>query len=931
MNASMARLRIEFQGVETVVPLNRDTVTVGRSNRADIALPDPALAPLHFRVDRKDGRFRLKDDGSGSGTRVNGRPVYAAGLNHGDEIEAGGLRCWFLEEDSPPPEPAEAPAPPRRAGGGSRAALYAAIGGGAIAVIAVLYVLSLGPSESDANDLWRRANDALRAATEQPASAAASLEAARDALAAIPEKSRVGRTAAATLAEVERALGEMRLVEESIGRLPGLPPAEADELMARLVAKKPGAHAAVAARIVEAEKAWRRGHEERVARQIADAEAAASAELSSRRFGEALRIWRDLKSSDYAVTSRAAKGVAEVEAAAEADYRALLRLAEKSESVDARIDLLEASRATFRGTPLAEDLEVRISSLRARRLERDMVTLEEPEKPKETPKPAPEPGAAEEPEAARPYADPPEVAALVAARRYAEAAGRLQELSKHPLAPVRLEELTLLAGLCADLVAAVKARPGEFTGIPLPHGVGRGDAAGADERELAIRTPAGETRYAWSALPAAAFPRLFRIAGIEAADRLAVGLFLDEAGLAEEAEQAYVAFFRGGRDLPAIQRVLARRRRVEGPFELFRDRLVAPSQKEEVLLRERIAKLGKQAASSDARTREEAFAELETLGGKAHATLLDALRARRKAVAEELESGRAFSPSHAVSVLGPMLEERRAEALRFILDPARYPYPNKSDAAQAEAERLVNLVRDVYDRPFDILKEKSETAREREEELKRLDERVAKLDPDDQPALAAAIEAIQRRLDMKRLPIDGKDRDRIEHNVAVESYNRALKGTTADEEERANVAAVNDYRWMMGLHALKIDERLVRGARKHSIEMRQLGYFAHESPTPALASPGHRARREGYGGGVGENIAQGPTTGQQAFDGWFHSSGHHRNMLMPGWTEMGCGQSGRAYWTQLFGALTGKSLDEPKVPPDPDPPGQSGNGRPPPE
>ena len=68
--------------------------------------------------------------------------------------------------------------------------------------------------------------------------------------------------------------------------------------------------------------------------------------------------------------------------------------------------------------------------------------------------------------------------------------------------------------------------------------------------------------------------------------------------------------------------------------------------------------------------------------------------------------------------------------------------------------------------------------------------------------------------------------------------------------------------------------------------------------------------------------------GRAAFWQWFRSSGHHRAMLQPGHTEMGCGSEKHHWWTQLFGSLTGKSLDPPRVPPDPDPPGQSGNGDP---
>jgi hypothetical protein len=102
------------------------------------------------------------------------------------------------------------------------------------------------------------------------------------------------------------------------------------------------------------------------------------------------------------------------------------------------------------------------------------------------------------------------------------------------------------------------------------------------------------------------------------------------------------------------------------------------------------------------------------------------------------------------------------------------------------------------------------------------------------------------------------------------------------------------------------------------------------SPSPGLASPGRRAQREGYGPGVGENIAQGPASAKAAFDGWYHSSGHHRNMLNRGWTEMGTGKYG-TLWTQVFGAMTGRVIRDldPLPPPTPDTLPEPADGPPP--
>ncbi|MGH7162909.1 MAG: CAP domain-containing protein, partial [Planctomycetota bacterium] len=352
----------------------------------------------------------------------------------------------------------------------------------------------------------------------------------------------------------------------------------------------------------------------------------------------------------------------------------------------------------------------------------------------------------------------------------------------------------------------------------------------------------------------------------------------------------------------------------------------------EILLRERVEELARAARSSDPRRRGEAQDALERIGEPAAESLRDALRVRRDAVQAELRAHRAFARDRAVALLGAELAARRKEALDFILDAGRYPYPATGEEPQEEVERLISLVRAIWLDPYARLVHSSDKAAALDAELSALDERLARVDPDSRPARPAIVEEIALRVDMKRLALDKSDKDRIAYNAAVEAYNRDLAGTTADDEERANVGAVNEYRWMMGLHSFKLDERLVRAARKHSIEMRQLGYFDHPSPTPGLRTPGERAKREGYGGGVGENIARGPATGREAFEGWFRSSGHHRNMVQPRWTEMGCGAALRHWWTQLFGSLTGRSLDPPKVPPDPDPPGTSGNGRPaPPE
>ena len=102
---------------------------------------------------------------------------------------------------------------------------------------------------------------------------------------------------------------------------------------------------------------------------------------------------------------------------------------------------------------------------------------------------------------------------------------------------------------------------------------------------------------------------------------------------------------------------------------------------------------------------------------------------------------------------------------------------------------------------------------------------------------------------------------------------------------------------MFGLRPVEVEEALIQAARKHSDDMRVERYFDHTSRDGR--TPDQRCAAEGarYSG---ENIAMGYKTGAEAFDGWYRSSGHHRNILTAGHRKIGVGRSG-LYWTQDFG------------------------------
>lgn len=136
------------------------------------------------------------------------------------------------------------------------------------------------------------------------------------------------------------------------------------------------------------------------------------------------------------------------------------------------------------------------------------------------------------------------------------------------------------------------------------------------------------------------------------------------------------------------------------------------------------------------------------------------------------------------------------------------------------------------------------------------------------------------------------------HTREVLAVNARLAAQLQPEEARA-VLALNLTRNLLGLSALSIDLRLCETARDHSADMQRLNFFAHESPVEGKKTPWDRAKRFGTTAS-GENIAMGYHDGKAVNMGWFHSPGHHKNMLGKGHTRVGMGQAG-SYFTELFG------------------------------
>jgi len=100
------------------------------------------------------------------------------------------------------------------------------------------------------------------------------------------------------------------------------------------------------------------------------------------------------------------------------------------------------------------------------------------------------------------------------------------------------------------------------------------------------------------------------------------------------------------------------------------------------------------------------------------------------------------------------------------------------------------------------------------------------------------------------------------------------------------------------------DDNLAMAAYLHSFDMTTHQFFSHTGSDGS--TPGDRITREGYRWATyGENIAVGYPTVSAVIQGWLGSEGHCRNIMNPGFREIGAayaegsymGSPAARYWT----------------------------------
>jgi len=141
----------------------------------------------------------------------------------------------------------------------------------------------------------------------------------------------------------------------------------------------------------------------------------------------------------------------------------------------------------------------------------------------------------------------------------------------------------------------------------------------------------------------------------------------------------------------------------------------------------------------------------------------------------------------------------------------------------------------------------------------------------------------------------------------------ALSPEDLSQQARRVLELTNQERSKAGLVWLQWNDILAATANDYARDLVSRRYFSHTSLEGTM--PWDRAKAHGYptyGWGscyVGENLAQGFATPEDAMKGWLASESHKANLLKPEYRELGVGvvadASGRKTWVQNFGSRPG--------------------------
>jgi uncharacterized protein YkwD len=890
----MAFLKVYVQGTERTVFLGDAPLVIGRDAHCDIPIPDVKISRRHCVIEPLGhGAWRVRDLDSGNGTRVNGREVRSHDLAREDVVEVGDAKVLFAGEAAAvvaaPAPAAAAPAPrepARRRAAPRRIPVAYWLGGGGLAIGALVLLLvmhGLGGKErkDPAEEGEYRGVMEARADAER-------VKFGEMFLARYPRSAHSDDVRAAVDAARGRlSRGEAPGGYDPRGEIKGLRPAEAAaKLEKMLVEASEDRRPAIRAALEEQRGALGSAREGFFAERLAEFRQ----QVEAGEYARAREIWFFLRGEpdwepippEYA--SKIVDANRELGNAAAAERSRLLEEEARYEAAHdfARArELLTEALPRFKGTGVDGSLRERLDSL-----ERAL---------KAGPSALPPAQSLVRVDARQ------RMAALLATfeqRDFAAAASGLRGLAEdaRKQRDPGFKELDARAGECEAAAALQAAVVAALSQGDLPKGQLRkrwrviaGGAAG-----VKVASKGEEQEFAWAALPADLHLALLEVhAGAVARGWLGLAAAAQALGAPPDMIAALARAYEDEALRPAVDAFVAGRVRKEtvpeGGYVVHEG---------ELLLRREFLR----------RQEEQQIAALTAQLEKAHAAI------RGDAVFDKLEKLKRKKDE---------LDVARKFALDLIFDEQKYFYPYRGTGrdgeyqkVQQEVDRRVRAVEEIWgDRTTVSVKASAELERA----LKQFDEAAAGLrrfivDVDEKDEEIAFLRSyVGRKFDLATYYRTPEERELLAYTREVMEWNPTVEGDIT-EVEREQVRVTNLYRIMFGRQPVRIAPKLVLSSRGHCEEMSRLGYFGHFSPTPGRKTPWERMKLQGYDHGVSENCIQGQTNPMGAHLGWCHSSGHHRNILMPPWTEMGTGHYG-SFMTQNYGQPPKWSKDAPAAAP----------------
>jgi adenylate cyclase len=98
----MPSLHITFRdGKNKNYPLDKNEITIGRNENNEIVLPDSIASRNHAKIKKGKKGYVITDLGSHNGTKVNGKLISEALLDHKDKIQIGQSKLVFLTKEEP--------------------------------------------------------------------------------------------------------------------------------------------------------------------------------------------------------------------------------------------------------------------------------------------------------------------------------------------------------------------------------------------------------------------------------------------------------------------------------------------------------------------------------------------------------------------------------------------------------------------------------------------------------------------------------------------------------------------------------------------------------------------------------------------------------------------------------------------------------------